>query len=395
MFVIDFKKEANDIKEELISIRRDIHEHPEVGFEVHRTSELIKNFLKAEGIEYREVSKTGVCGIIKGEKLGSNKTIAIRGDMDALPIQDMKSCEYSSKVNGKMHACGHDAHTTILLGVAKILNKYKSQFSGNIKLLFEPAEETVGGAQYMIQEGVLENPKVDYVLGLHVDENVGIGNIEVKKGVVNAASNPFKIKITGQGGHGAAPHTTIDPIVVASHIVVALQSIVSREISPVNPAVITIGTINGGTAQNIIPGEVTLSGIIRTMTKEDRLFASERLKEIVNGIALSSRAKAEIEIEESYPCLYNDDYMVELLRDSASNILKSENVLEQKAPHMGVESFAYFALERPGVFYFLGSGNKQKKTTEPAHSSLFNIDEDCIPLGVAIQCLTAFNYLTK
>lgn len=176
---------------------------------------------------------------------------------------------------------------------------------------------------------------------------------------------------------------------------VALQSIVSREISPVNPAVITIGTINGGTAQNIIPGEVTLSGIIRTMTKEDRLFASERLKEIVNGIALSSRAKAEIEIEESYPCLYNDNYMVELLRDSASNILKSENVLEQKAPHMGVESFAYFALERPGVFYFLGSGNKQKKTTEPAHSSLFNIDEDCIPLGVAIQCLTAFNYLTK
>ncbi|AOR24216.1 M20 metallopeptidase family protein [Clostridium taeniosporum] len=393
--MIDFKKEANEIKDLLISIRRDIHEHPEVGFEEFRTSERIKNFLKAEGIEFKEISKTGVCGIIRGEKTGENKTIAIRADMDALPIQDMKTCKYSSKVSGKMHACGHDAHTTILLGVAKILNKHKNEFSGNVKLLFEPAEETVGGAQYMIKDGVLEEPKVDYVLGLHVDENVSIGNIEIKKGVVNAASNPFKIKITGQGGHGAAPHTTVDPIVIASHMVVALQSIVSREISPVNPAVITVGTINGGTAQNIIPGEVTLSGIIRTMTKEDRSFTIKRLKEVVNGIALSSRAKAEIEIEESYPCLYNDDSMVELLKASASEILGNENVLEQKAPHMGVESFAYFAMERPGAFYFLGSGNKQKKTTEPAHSSLFNIDEDCIPLGVAIQCLTAFNYLTK
>lgn len=393
--MIDFKKEANEIREELIFIRRDIHENPETGFEEFRTSNLIKNFLKSQGIEFKEVSKTGVCGIIRGEKKGSNKTIAIRGDMDALPIQDMKSCEYNSKVNGKMHACGHDAHTTILLGVAKILNKYKNEFSGNVKLLFEPAEETVGGAQYMINEGVLENPKVDYVLGLHVDENVGIGNIEIKKGVVNAASNPFKIKITGQGGHGAAPHTTVDPVVIASHIVIALQSITSREISPVNPCVITVGTINGGTAQNIIPGEVTLSGIIRTMTKEDRSFAIERLKEIVNGIALSSRAKAEVEIEESYPCLYNDDTMVELLRTSANEVLGSENVLEQKSPHMGVESFAYFAMERPGAFYFLGSGNDEKKTTEPAHSNLFNIDEDCIPLGVAIQCLTAFNYLTK
>lgn len=393
--MIDFNKEANEIKEELISIRRDLHEHPEVGFEEVRTSGIIKDFLTKEGIPYIELSKTGVCGIITGEKDGSKKTIALRADMDALPIQDMKSCSYSSKVEGKMHACGHDSHTTILLGVAKILNKHKNLFSGNVKLIFEPAEETVGGARYMIKENVLENPKVDCVLGLHVDESVKIGNIEIKKGVVNAASNPFSITITGQGGHGAAPHTTVDPVVVASHIVVALQSIVSREISPVNPAVITIGTIHGGTAQNIIPGEVKLSGIIRTMTKEDREFAINRLKEIVNGIALSSRAKAEIEIEESYPCLYNDDDMVDLVRDSSSSVLGGENVLEQKAPHMGVESFAYFAMEKPAAFYFLGSGNNDKKTTEPAHSNLFDIDEDCIPIGVAIQSLSAFNYLTK
>ncbi|WP_160690655.1 M20 family metallopeptidase [Clostridium sp. C2-6-12] len=393
--MIDFNKEANEIKEELIEIRRDFHENPEIGFEEVRTSKKIKEFLKANNIEYIEIAKTGVCGIIKGTKEGNNKTVALRGDIDALPIQDMKTCEFKSKVDGMMHACGHDAHTTILLGAGKLLNKHRDKFSGTVKLLFEPAEETTGGATPMINEGVLENPKVDCIFGLHVDEETECGTIKIKKGVVNAASNPFSIKITGQGGHGASPHTTVDPIVIASHIVIALQTIVSREISPVNPIVITVGTLHAGTAQNIIPGEATLSGMIRTMTKEDRAFAIKRLNEIVNGIAEMSRAKAEIKVDESYPCLYNDDLSVDLINESASEIIGKKNVLEQKAPKMGVESFAYFANERPAAFYFLGSGNKEKKTTEPAHSNLFNIDEDCLPIGVAIQALAAFNYLTK
>jgi len=393
--VIDFNKEANLIKDELIEIRRDLHEHPELGFEEIRTSKAIKDFLKANDIPYIEVAKTGVCGIIKGTKEGNNKTVALRGDIDALPIQDAKACEFKSKIDGMMHACGHDAHTTILMGAGKLLNKHKDEFSGTIKLLFEPAEETTGGATPMIKDGVLENPKVDCILGLHVDEETECGTIKIKKGVVNAASNPFSIKITGQGGHGASPHTTIDPIVIASHIVIALQTIVSREISPVNPIVITVGTLHSGTAQNIIPGEATLSGMIRTMTKEDRAFAIKRLNEIANGIALMSRAKAEINVDESYPCLYNDDKFVDLITESANEILGKKNVLEQKAPKMGVESFAYFANERSSAFYFLGSGNKEKKTTEPAHSNLFNIDEDCLPIGVAIQALAAFNYLTK
>lgn len=393
--MIDFKKEADLIKDELINIRRDLHEHPELGFEEVRTSKVIRDFLTANGIEYVEVAKTGICGIIKGTKSGNNKVIALRGDIDALPIQDVKNCEFKSKVAGKMHACGHDAHTTILMGVGKLLNNNKDKFSGTIKLLFEPAEETTGGATPMINEGVLENPKVDCILGLHVDEETKCGTIKIKKGVVNAASNPFSIKITGQGGHGASPHTTVDPIVIASHIVVALQTIVSREIAPVNPIVITVGTLHAGTAQNIIPGEATLSGMIRTMTKEDRAYATQRLKEIVNGIAVMSRAKAEIKIEESYPCLYNDDKFADLICDSAGKILGKENVLEQKAPKMGVESFAYFANERPSAFYFLGSGNEEKKTTEPAHSNLFNIDEECISIGVSIQALAAYNYLTK
>lgn len=395
---MDFKNEAISIKEELVKTRRKLHEHPELGMEEYETSRFIKNFLKNEGIEFMEVSKTGVCGIIRGTKEskdGSNKTIALRGDIDGLPIVDKKSCDYSSKVEGRMHACGHDAHTTILLGAAKLLNKNKHLFSGNVKLLFEPAEETIGGARFMIEDGVLENPRVDCVCGLHVEETLECGTIMIKDGVVNAASNPFTIKIKGAGGHGAYPHTTVDPVVIASHVVLALQTIVSREINTSNPAVITVGSIHGGTAQNIIPEEVIISGIIRTMSKEDRIFAKERLTEIVEGICKSSRANVEIDIEESYPNLYNDDNMVELFKIGAEKILGSENVLLQKNPKMGVESFAYFANERPSVFYFLGSGNKEKNIIYPAHSNLFDIDEDCLPLGVAMQCQMVFEYLTR
>ena len=394
--MVNFKKEAEDIKEELINIRRDLHQHPELGFELPRTTGVVKSFLTNHNIPYIETSKMGVCGIIKGTKEDSEKrVIGLRADMDALPIQDMKTCEYKSKEPGKMHACGHDSHTTILLGVAKLLNQHKNEFSGIVKLFFEPAEETTGGATHMIKEGVLDNPNVDCILGLHVDEGTKCGTIKIKKGVVNAASNPYTIKITGQGGHGAYPDHTVDPVVIASHIVIALQTIVSREISPVNPAVVTVGTIHAGTAQNIIPGEATISGMIRTMTKEDRAFAIQRLTEIAQGIASVSRAKAEVIVEESYPCLYNEDNCVDLIRESAETILGKDNVLEQKAPKMGVESFAYFAMERPSAFYFLGSGNEEKKTTEPAHSNLFNIDEDCIPIGVSIQATAAYNYLTK
>ena len=395
---MNFKNEAISIKNELINIRRTLHQHPELGMEEYETSKFIKNFLKNEGIEYKEVAKTGICGIIRGTKednIKDNKTIALRGDIDGLPIIDKKSCEYSSKVEGRMHACGHDGHTTILLGTAKILNNYKHLFSGNVKLLFEPAEETIGGARFMIEEGVLENPRVDCVCGLHVEENLESGTIMLKDGVVNAASNPFTIKIKGSGGHGAYPHTTVDPVVIASHIVLALQTIVSREINTANPAVITVGSIHGGTAQNIIPEEVVISGVIRTMNKEDRAFAKERLREIVEGICKSSRASADIDIEESYPNLYNDTNMVEIFKVGAEKVLGKENVLLQKYPKMGVESFAYFANERPAVFYFLGSGNKEKNIIYPAHSSLFDIDENCLPLGVAMQCQMAYEYLTR
>lgn len=391
----NFNIEANEIKEELIEIRRTLHQYPELGFQETNTSKFIKDFLIKEGIEFEEFAGTGVCGIIKGTKEGeNNKVIGLRADIDGLPMQDKKSCSYASKVSGRMHACGHDGHTTILLGAAKLLNKNKDKFNGTVKLIFEPAEETTGGARVMIEEGVLTNPNVDVMCGLHVEETLDAGMIMVRRGTVNAASNPFTITIKGSGGHGAYPDTAVDPIVIASHVVTSLQSIVSREIKPVNPAVVTIGSIHGGTAQNIIPSEVKLGGIIRTMTNEDREFAKLRLKEIVNGVCTAFRGSAEIEIEESYPCLYNEDNMVKILEDSAKNIIGSKNVKVQKNPKLGVESFAYFANEVPSVFYFLGIRNEEKGIIHPAHNSLFDIDEDALPIGVAIQCEVAINYLT-
>ena len=394
---IDFFKMAEAIKDELIEIRRDIHENPELGFEEYRTSQKIKDFLDKEGIPYKTVANTGVCALIEGGAVSKDniKTIALRGDIDALPLKDNKSCIYSSKVEGKMHACGHDAHTTILLGAAKILNSVKSELKGNVKLLFEPAEETVGGARYMIKEGVLEEPYVDAVIGLHVSENIEAGKIGIKKDVFNAASNPFTIKVKGKGGHGAHPEHTIDPVLIASNIIVTLQSVVSREIPPVYPAVITVGSIHGGTAQNIIPEEVEIKGIMRTMTAEHREYVKKRLVEISKGIATSLRGEVEIDIEESYPCLYNDDNMVELLKTTALPVVGKENIINLQHPSMGVESFAYFSMERPAVFYFLGSANFEKGINHPAHSNLFDIDEKCIPIGVAIQCNTAFEYLTR
>jgi amidohydrolase len=389
---MNFLEKANNIKDELIDIRRDLHMHPELDFELYRTREKIKDFLQKEGIEYFETATTGICGIIRGK---GDKTVALRGDMDALPIKESRKTSYASTTGNTMHACGHDVHTTILMGAAKILNEMKDQLKGNVKLLFEPAEETTGGAQKMIEDGVLKNPEVHGIFGLHVEPEIQVGKIGIKRDVVNAASNPFFIKIIGKGGHGAYPHRSIDPIVIASNIISSLQNIVSREISAVYPAVISIGKINGGTAQNIIPEFVEIEGMMRTMTLEHRKYVKERLVEITEGVCKAMRATCEIRIDESYPCLYNDDKVVDILETSSESIIGKDNVIELKHPAMGVESFAYFSLQKPAAFYFLGIRNEEKDIVYPLHNSNFDVDEDCISVGVAIQCKSAVDFLNN
>lgn len=393
--MINFLKEAYNIKDELIAIRRNIHQHPELGFQEERTSKLIKDFLTNEGIPYKESAKTGVCASIKGEKTGIEKVIALRADMDALPIEEKNNVSYKSVNKGKMHACGHDGHTTILLGAAKILNEHKADFSGTVKLFFEPAEETTGGAPLMIEEGVLENPKVDFVVGLHVNEDIETGKIMVKSGSVNASSNPFKVKIKGKGGHGATPDVAIDPIVTASLIITELQTIVSREVHPARPVVLTVATVHSGTAPNIIPDEAEISGIIRTVNEEDRTFIKKRFRQIVEGTAKSHNCSVDITIEEGYPSLINDAEVVNKILKAAEEVIGKENIVEQKEPSMGVESFAYFAKERPAAFYYLGTKNLLKSTDKPAHGPFFNIDEEALPLGTALQCTIAYEYLTR
>jgi amidohydrolase len=387
---MNFLEMAENIHSQLVDIRRDLHKNPELGFDLYRTSQKVKDFLEAEGIEYYAVAGTGICAIIRGK---GEKTVALRADMDALPLDDKKICDYSSKVKGKMHACGHDAHTTMLLGAAKILNSMKEKIPGNVKFFFEPAEETTGGSKIMIKEGVLESPNVDAVIGLHVEEWLEAGTVGLKRGVAYAASNPFTIKIIGKGGHGASPHMTIDPIVIASSVITSLQTIISREIAPTDSAVLTIGSIHGGTAQNIIPEEVIISGIIRTTNSENREYIKTRVIQVVEGIVASMRGKCEIDIVDGYPCLYNSDKLAGMFETLASEVIGEDNVYKLDKPTMGGESFSYFSMERPSLFYFLGSGNVEKGIVHPAHGNLFDIDENCLSIGVAMQCTLAHEFL--
>ncbi|NLM43753.1 MAG: amidohydrolase [Clostridiales bacterium] len=385
-----FYEKALEDKELLSKIRREFHQYPELGFEEYETSKKIKQYLNDLGIEHKSVAKTGIKAIIRGK---GTKTVALRADMDALPMQDKKECDYKSKITGKMHACGHDAHMTILLGAAKILKSIEKELNGNVVLFLEPAEETVGGSRYMIEEGVLENPHVDAVIGLHVDDGLECGTIGIKSGIVNAASNTFTIKIKGKGAHGAYPHMGIDPIVMSCNVINTLQTLVSRETSPTDSVALTIGSIHGGTAENIIPEEVEIKGTVRTLSSSHRQVMKKRLREVVEGVTSTLRGEAEIDIVDGYPCLTNDDSMVKLLQDTASEIMQKDKIINLEHPSLAVESFAYFSTERPSVFYSLGCRSEEKGIIHPLHNSLFDIDEDCLPLGAALQALLAYRFL--
>ncbi|NHJ48265.1 MAG: amidohydrolase [Asgard group archaeon] len=390
-------KIAQEIKDEVIRIRREIHMNPELGFEEYETSKLVVKELEKLGIEVqKDVAKTGVIGLIKGTA-GKGKTIGIRADMDALAMQEETDVPFKSKNDGIMHACGHDAHTAMLIGVAKILVKLKDKIKGNIKLFFQPAEEGLGGAKPMVEAGALKDPEVSAVISLHVDDDTNVGSLEIKDGPFTASADKIWFDIIGKGGHAAAPHETIDPIVVGSHFVLALQTIASRSTDPVDPVVVTIGTFHAGSVYNVIPEKIHLTGTVRALKPDVREATYESIKRIAEGIAKTHGATIIPGIKRGYSPGLNDPGLNKLIKESATELLGADKVIIADAPSMGAEDFFEFSdnYRIPVSMFWLGIRNEEKGIFYPGHSPLYDIDEDGLPIGCAILSLTALKYLEK
>lgn len=372
---------------ELFDIRHEIHMHPEIGGEEFHTNDVICENLEKWGIPYeRGVADTGVVAKLSGKYPG--KTIAIRADIDALPITEETDFPYKSVIPGRMHACGHDIHTTVLLGLAKFLKHLDGNYAGNFTLIFQPAEESFGGADRMIKAGVLENPHVDHVIGLHCGTGNALGHVGIRYGAMYAGSDAMAVKIIGKSAHAAYPAGGLDPIVMAGQMVSAVQSVVSRNISPQNSAVVTFGTIHGGTVQNQIPDEVELKGTIRTLDPETREFAIKRVEQVCRGVVEGMGGKLEFTRIPSYPPLVNDDAIVDVVREVLTDALGEERVHLEKQSAMGCEDFAYFAAQRPSAYWHLGC---RPETGEVfgGHNCRFNPDEKGIDYGVKLQAAIA------
>jgi amidohydrolase len=380
-----------DMKDWLVEIRRAIHAHPELGFEEIETSKLISEWLERFGLQVkRGMAKTGVIGILRGKKPG--KTVAIRADMDALPIEEANRVPHVSQIKGKMHACGHDAHVAILLGVARFFSSIPDQVKGNIKWIFQPAEEGGGGGRVMVEEGALENPKVDAIFGAHVFPFLSIGKIGIYEREGLAAADRFTLKIKGKGGHAATPHVAKDPILAAGHLITQIHSIVSRNINPLDSGVVTIGRVCGGTAFNIIPDEVELLGTVRSLSSEVREELKSRIEQVTQGVVRSFAMDYKFDFEYGYPILVNDPEMSKLVASACSEGVGKKNV-EILRPSMGAEDFAYYLGKAPGAYFRLGCRNEEKGIIHPYHSNLFDIDEEVLPLGVEMFVRIIDRYL--
>lgn len=387
----EVKRLGEKYLQHMINLRETIHMYPEDGFSEFTTSKIIIEELEKLGIKVQKnVAKTGVVGLIEGKYPG--KTVLLRADMDTLKIQEQADVEYKSKIDGMMHACGHDGHVAGLLGAAMILNELKDNLHGNVKLVFQPAEERDGGALPMIEEGVLENPKVDAAFAAHLWGYLNEGEVHLKEGPMMASPDIFNIKVIGKGGHGAVPQEAIDPIVITCQIVNSLQTIVSRKINPLDPVVITCGRIQGGDCHNVIPNEVELEGTIRTFNEETRNWVPKVMEDLIRGITTSQGAAYEFKYEPKYPALINDKYMTSFAKESLKKVVGEENVFDLKEPNMGGEDFAYFAQKVPSAFIFVGIANNK---SEPVihHNPYFKWDSKNV--GILAQSLSqiAIDYL--
>lgn len=387
------KAEIDELVPDLIATRRDFHEHPELSFEEVRTSGIVADRLRALGLEVQTgVVKTGVVGVLRGgaNKAGA-KTIAIRADMDALPIHELNEIEYRSQVDGTMHACGHDGHTSIALAVADILSKRRAELSGNVKFVFQPAEERVGGAEPMVKEGTMRD--VDGIIGLHLISNYPVGRVGVRAGTVFASADRFVLHVYGKGGHAAMPDQAVDPIVIASHIIIALQTLISRETSPFSPAVVTIGTINAGTAFNIIPEEAVLQGTMRAYNAEHREKLLRRIHELSQGIASAMGGSCRVELFDGCPPCVNDPSMTQVVLKAAKATVGEQHVDQGEEILISASDDMSFFLDAvPGCYFVVGA----RPTTEeayPHHHPRFTIDEDALPISVEVLSRAALEFL--
>lgn len=383
---------ADRIEGDLINWRREIHMNPELGFEEKETAELISKVLTDLGIPHQTgIAGTGVVGLI-GE---SGPVIGIRADMDALPIQETGDKEYISKNDGKMHACGHDGHVATLLGVAKAAVELGDELEGRIKLIFQPAEEGPGGAKPMIEAGVLTEPEVDYMLALHLWNDNEVGYVGTRNGEFFASSDEFDLDILTESSHGASPHEGNDAIVVASEMVQALQSVVSRNVDPTDSAVITIGKIEGGYRRNVIADRVRLEATIRALNSEVRGLLEKRIKEIIDGTARTYGADYDLEYRELYPPLINDEDVVAKVKESVEEMLGVDRFVEIERPTLGAEDFSYFLEEKPGAMFLVGGQNHDKGIDAPHHHPDYDFDEAALKIGLKVMLNTALKLITK
>lgn len=391
--------EIDEILPGLIADRRYLHENPELGFQEHNTAKFVAERLQALGVEEIRtgINGTGITGLVRGTGSGPGKdrVVLVRADMDALPIHEENDVEYRSRNDGVMHACGHDAHTAILLGLARTLMARRDEFAGTVKLLFQPSEEMFpGGAKGMIDEGVMEDPHVDASFALHMAQHQPLGVITIAGGPILAAPDSFKATIQGKGGHAAAPHRAVDPIVIGAQIVGALQTVVSRNVDPVESCVVTVGHFNAGEAFNVIPDIATIGGTVRTLTPEIRDLAEERVNTVIRGIAEAGGATVEIEYTRGYPATINDPAAAALVREAATEVVGADSVVTPP-PSMGGEDYAYFLLDRPGAMFQVGTKNEERGLVWGHHHPRFDIDEESLAIALETMTVTVLKYLEQ
>ena len=384
MLLQKIKNLAASYATENIAVRQHLHANPELSYEEFNTSQFLQDKLKSMGIPFEVKATTGIVALIEG-KNPTSRIIALRGDMDALPIDEENEVPYKSKNQGVMHACGHDVHTTVLLGAAKILNELKNEFEGTVKLIFQPGEErNPGGASYMIKEGALDNPRPQGIIALHVHPGLDVGKLSFRKGRVMASADEIYMTIRGKGGHAAAPHLTADTILIASHLIVSLQQIISRNNNPLSPSVLSICSIEGGHTTNVIPTEVKLKGTFRAMDETWRFKAHELITKLSIGLVEAMGAELDLKIDVGYPTVDNDPEFTAIAWQQAKVFLGEENVSETEI-RMGAEDFGYYTQIIPGCFYRLGVRNEEKGIIHNVHTPKFDIDERAIETGIGVM----------